>query len=439
MKSLKHSIFFKIGMIAIIILLLLIPTIMVQNLVHEREFTAQTAITEVSMKWANGQTITGPYISIPYDIIYKTEATKDTPEKITKVKEWIYLLPNELNIEGDISPEKRYRGIYEVVVYDSKLKINGLFKPLNLEKLNILKENIHFDKASLNIGIEDLKGIEEQINLEWNNERFLFDSGTSTNSIVQNGINVLVPLSKDDPNAYEFSLSLDLKGSQNLYFTPIGKTTNVHMVSSWPTPKFTGNFIPDKREVDETGFNANWNILHLNRNYPQLWAGNKFKVDPSSFGIDLLLPVDKYKKSYRVVRYAILFLVLTFLVFFFVEVMNRIFIHPIQYLLVGIALIIFYSLLLSISEHLEFDIAYILSSSLTLFLITGYTLAITKSRQIAILLLGILFIMYGFIFTIIQLEDYALLIGSLGIFCILGITMYFSRKIDWYKVSIGES
>ena len=176
----------------------------------------------------------------------------------------------------------------------------------------------------------------------------------------------------------------------------------------------------------------------MNRNYPQIWIGSKYQIRESSFGTDLLLPVDNYKKSNRVAKYAILFVVLTFLVFFFVEVLNKVFIHPVQYLLVGIALVVFYSLLLAFSEHMLFNLSYILSSILTLTLVTAYATAILKSKKVGMMIFGILLILYLFIFTIIQLEDYALLIGSIGIFIILSIVMYFSRKIDWYQIKLGE-
>lgn len=276
------------------------------------------------------------------------------------------------------------------------------------------------------------------MSLAWNGKSISFNSGTSTKQIVSSGINAIVPLRRDSIVNYEFTTEIDLKGSQYLYFTPVGKTTDVNISSNWNTPSFTGTYLPDQRNVTNEGFTSNWNILHLNRNFPQEWTGSKYKIEDSSFGTDLLLPVDNYKKSYRVAKYAILFLVLTYMTFFFVEIMRKVFIHPVQYLLVGIALIVFYTLLLSFSEHIKFNFSYIISTILTLSLISLYTTAILKSKQIGFLIFGILLIMYTFIFTIIQLEDYALLIGSLGMFAILGIVMYFSRKIDWYNIRLGK-
>ncbi len=438
MEKLKTNIFFKIGIIIVLILILLIPTSMVKELIEEREDVQIEAIDEVSSKWGSGQTITGPFISIPYDRYVKRFNKKDSINEVVKIKEWAHFLPNKLDINGEIKPEKRYRGIYEVVVYESKLKIKGNFDNIKFKKLDVELKNVHFDKATLNFGISDLKGIEKQVALNWNNKSISFNSGTSTKQIVSSGINALVPIRTDSIVNYEFATEIDLKGSQYLYFTPVGKTTDVNIKSNWSTPSFTGTYLPDGRNVTDDGFTSNWNILHLNRNFPQQWIGSKYQIEDSSFGTDLLLPVDNYKKSYRVAKYAILFLVLTFMTFFFVEIMNNVFIHPVQYLLVGIAIIVFYTLLLSFSEHIKFNFSYILASILTLLLISLYTTAILKSKQFGLLIFGILLIMYTFIFTIIQLEDYALLIGSLGMFIILGIVMYLSRKIDWYNVKLGQ-
>ncbi len=410
---------------------------MVRGLIDDRESTQEEAINEVSDKWANGQTLAGPFIVVPYDRYVERFNKKDSVKTLVKIKDYIQILPEQLKVNGTINPEKRYRGIYEVVVYDSKLKLSGTFADVDIKSLDIDPKHIHFDKASLNLGITDLKGIEKQISLDWNGETFNFNSGLSNKNIVSSGINtVLGDFKVDQQNRFE--LNIDLKGSQHLYFLPFGKTTDVNLASQWTTPSFNGEYLPDEREINEAGFTANWNVLHLNRNYPQLWKGSAFKVGGSSFGTDLLLPVDNYKKSDRVAKYAILFLGLTFLVFFFVEVLNKVFIHPVQYILVGLALVVFFTLLLSFSEHMAFNFAYIIAAVLTLCLVSLYSYAILKSKKLAGLIFGILLTLYLFIFIIIQLEDYALLIGSIGVFTILSIVMYYSRKIDWYELRLGE-
>lgn len=439
MKNLKTNIYFKVTTITFIGLLLLIPTFMIENLISEREWTQDEAIREVSAKWGEEQTISGPFISIPYHRYVKQFSPKDSIEKIVQIKEHLHILPTKLNISGNINPEKRHRGIYEIVVYNSKLDISGTFNQFDLKALDIQTKDILFDQAEFVVGINDLRGIEEQVNLNWNKEKVSFNPGVPTNDIAGSGINASLAIDPNIDKIYDFDLSLDIKGSQKLYFTPVGKITDIDLSSEWPNPSFNGAFLPDHREVNDKGFNANWNILHLNRNYPQIWAGSRHSIDPSSFGIDLLLPVDNYQKTYRSIRYAILFIGFTFLVFFFIEVLNKIFIHPIQYILVGVSLIVFYTLLLSISEHLKFNLAFIVSAIATLSLIAGYVRAILKSGKLTILIIGILTVLYSFIFVIIQLQDYALLIGSIGLFIILGLVMYFSRKIDWYNINLeGE-
>ena len=438
MKNLKNSILFKLFTIFVLMVFLLIPTAMIKGLIGDRENTQNEAIREVSSKWAESQTISGPFISIPFYKFVKEPAKKDVPERITQIKEYLHILPTQLKISGNINPEKRNRGIYEIVVYNSKLNISGVFNTLDLKTLDIDPKNILFDKAEFIIGIDDLRGIEKQVGLKWNDTNYFFNSGVTSNDVVASGINAIVRIDPSDKTVYKFNLNVDLKGSQFLYFTPVGKVTDVKIVSTWKNPSFNGAFLPDDRTVSEKGFVANWNVLHLNRNYPQIWTGDLHKIESSSFGIDLLLPVDNYQKSYRSIQYAILFIGFTFLVFFFIEVLYKRFIHPIQYLLVGISLIIFYTLLLSISEHLAFNLAFILSAIATLLMITGYVQAILKSKNLTFLISGILIILYGFIFIIIQLQDYALLIGSIGIFIILGLVMYFSRKIDWYNLNLKE-
>jgi inner membrane protein len=436
--NLKSNIYFKVGTIVIIALLLLIPTSMIRGLIYEREQTKNQAITEVGSKWGGQQTISGPFISIPYNKYVKEYSTKDSKEKVVVMREFIHILPNELSIDGMMDPEQRNRGIYDIVVYNSKLSIKGKFAQINFAELDIPIGDIQFDKARLVVGIDDLRGIEQQVDLNWNERKCAFNPGVASNDIVSSGINTLVNFNSSDSSTYTFSFNLDLKGSQLLYFTPVGKVTDIKVSSAWANPSFNGAFLPDQREVSDKGFTANWNVLHLNRNYPQIWTGNKNSIAESAFGIDLLLPVDNYQKSHRSIRYAILFIAFTFLVFFFIEVLNKVFIHPIQYILVGIALVVFYTLLLSLSEHLNYNLAFVTSAVATLFLIAGYVKAILKSTQLTALISGILLVLYTFIFVIIQLQDFALLIGSIGIFIILGLVMYFSRKIDWYNLGTSK-
>lgn len=421
--------YLKIAAIVLIALLLMIPTLMIMGLVQEREGTQTNAILEISDKWGHAQTVTGPFITLPYTRYIK-EMRKDSTEALTPVREYLHFLPDSLYIDGELIPEKRYRGIYEVVVYRSKMNISGRFIPPDLSNLDISEKDILFDKAVLTFGLSDLRGIEEQILLDWGETRLTFNPGTFTQDIVGSGIQTSVPYG----DSMDFRFSIDVKGSHSLFFTPMGKTTQVNFRSAWTNPSFNGAFLPDDRMVSDSGFAATWNILHLNRNFPQAWSGNTHQVGGSAFGIDLLLPVDSYQKTYRSVRYAVLFIAFTFLTFFFIEILQKIFIHPIHYILVGISLVVFFTLLLSISEHIPFNLAYLVSALATILLIAFYVRAILKSATLTGLIAGILVLMYGFIFVILQLQDYSLLIGSIGLFAILAVVMFYARKVDWQAI-----
>jgi inner membrane protein len=384
----------------------------------------EEAIREVSAKWGERQTITGPIISIPYYDGYGHNI------------KFAHFLPDQLTINGEMFPERRYRSIYEVVVYNSKLKFTGSFSGIDLEKFKVPKESVLYKDAFVSLGISDLRGIEEQVRLKWNKDNYMFNPGVESNDVIGTGINAKANIQPADStvNTFTFDFDLTLKGSEILYFVPVGKETVINIHSAWPSPSFDGAFLPDSRTIDNSGFKANWKILHLNRNYPQAWLGEKYHINDSSFGVNLLLPMDGYKKSDRTIKYAILLIGLTFIIFFFTELLNKVFIHPFQYVLIGLALVIFYTLLLSFTEHMDYNLAYTLSGAMTIGLVSIYTKSILKDKKFSALVGGTLLILYSFIFTIIQLEAYALLMGSIGLFITLAMIMYFSRKIDWVNI-----
>jgi inner membrane protein len=284
-----------------------------------------------------------------------------------------------------------------------------------------------------------MRGIQDRVDLQWNGQAYPFDPGIGTTDLVAAGISTRVPveLSGLESRQYTFSLTLKLNGSSELHFIPVGKETNIDLKSNWNDPSFDGAFLPDKREVNEKGFTAHWRVLHLNRNYPQAWKGSQYDITYSKFGVKLLLPVDRYLKSTRSVKYASLFIVLTFLIFFILEIINQFRIHPIQYILVGLGLVLFYVLLLSFSEHIGFGPAYLVASAGIILMITLYAKTIFKFLKLALLLGGVLVILYTFIYVILQLSDYALLVGSIGLFLALALLMYLTRKVDWHAIGFN--
>jgi inner membrane protein len=427
----RNSVTLKLATVTILMLLLLIPSSMIESVISERENLNNEAIIEVSSKWAEGQEIQGPILTVP--LIYEYEED-DGKSKITKY--W-HILPEELNITGIIEPEKLRRGIYEIVVYKSDISVSGVFelnKRVDQEKL----KEIQYDKAFLTIGISDLRGIEDEIQLEWNGDKLEAQPGSKISKMIYAGVTIYLPnIELLIDKTVEFNFKMNLQGSQYMSFIPVGNTTNVNLSSNWQAPSFNGNFLPDSREITNAGFKANWKILQLNRNFPQTWIGSKHveKLLNSSFGVNLIMPLDDYQKSMRSAKYAAMTIALTFLIFFLVEILNGRKIHPFQYVLVGLGLALFYVLLVSISEHSSFNIAYLISSVAIISMITLYSYSIFRARKLTFLLLGTLVGIYGFLFVTLQLADYALLMGSTGLTLILGLTMYFTRNVNWYKLN----
>ncbi|MEN8212164.1 MAG: cell envelope integrity protein CreD, partial [Thermodesulfobacteriota bacterium] len=412
----------------ILILVLLIPTSMISSLLRERESRRDSVVQEINQKWGNSQTITGPFFTVPYKSFYK-----DKNDKLQYTIKYFHILPEKLNIKGDIAPHIRYRSIYEAVLYNCKLEVDGTFTVPLLSQLNIDAENILWEKSVFSIGITDMRGIKENIQIIFNKKTYGVSPGLKTTDITSAGVSSLIPLLPTD-SSKPFSFRLNLNGSEQIKFTPMAEETNVNIKSSWASPSFNGAFIPITREITENGFNAIWKVLHLNRNFPQYWQGNQYKVNDSCFGLKLLITADVYQKSTRISKYALMFVIFTFAAFFFSEILNQNRVHPIQYLLIGLAVILFYVLLLSISEHLNFDYAYLLAASSITFLITGYSKGILKNWYFAITVFSLLTTLYLYLYIVLQLEDYALIMGSIGLLAVLSTVMFITRKIDWYSL-----
>lgn len=424
-ERVSQSISLKIMITGFLILIMLIPSGMIQGLIRERQFTRDEVVREISDKWGKEQTISGPVLAIPY-----YDYARDD-DKIIKISKTFYVLPKILDISGNLNPEVRYRGTYKVIVYESATLYKGNFTLPNLNTYGIIPEDVEWEKACLVFGISDMRGIQQKIELFWNESVAKSDPGILYPAVTNSGFTTKVSLTPEMEN-YQFSINLNLRGSGNLYFTPVGETTNVNITSPWSTPSFSGSFLPDEREITENGFEADWTILHLNRNFPQFWNNKTYQIDNSSFGVNLLFPVDEYQKSMRSAKYAIMFIALTFLIFLLVEIILKKRIHPVQYLLVSIALLLFYTLLLSLSEQIGFNIAYLISSVAIISLITSYSHSIFKVTRLTIITSISLSILYGFLFIILQTEGYSLLFGSIGLFFILGFVMYLSKKVNWY-------
>ncbi len=425
----KNKLVIKAVFIGFLTLALLIPTFFIMFLVNDRQSRRDEVVKEVSNKWAGAQTITGPFLSVPYYV-----EVKDASGQSVLQKRNLYLLPDELTINGKLMPQIRHRSIFDVPVYNSNLQIEGKFLPLKQEKLPVKTEALHFDEAVMCMGITDFKGIGENLFLKWNDSTSGFETGLPDISWLSTGISSPLALSAAafTGSMSTFQISLSLKGSEQLYVTPFGNISKVHLESDWSNPAFDGKYLPDTSTLSAKGFKADWKVLHFNRTFPQHFTSvNENLVSESAFGFKLLQPVDAYGQTQRSIKYAVLVISLTFFLYFFLEIFYRRNVHVLQYILIGFALVIFYTLLLSMSEYIDFAKAYLAAAASTVLLIGWYSKSVFKRWNIVFIFSFILSMLYLFIFVLIQLQDYSLLFGSIGLFVLLAIIMYFSRKINW--------
>lgn len=456
----RHGTAIKVVVVGILTLLLLIPLSMVQSLIRERQNTKQSAVTDITSKWGGEQTITGPCLVIPY----KETILED--KKQIQVERNLLLLPETLNVVGSTLVEKRKRGIYDASVYSSDIVFSGEFDMLSLRKFNVSRPQICWKKIQVIIGLSDLKGIKENVTFESDGKKINFEpglpvenlssgNGTATAMISDKayvthdytpdrnsyelftvGLNAKLDSIKLDAlakNTFPFKVTLKMNGSEGWYVIPTGKSTTAHLKSDWTTPSFDGSFLPEERNITKEGFSSNWKVLNLNRSYGQVIRAdddNAIKqMAASRFGVRFIQAIDQYQQNMRSVKYAILTILLTFVVVFFIELIKKKSVNPFQYLLVGLALVLFYTLLLSMSEVWGFNMAYLVAALMTTALITLHMASILKSQKQGLLIGALLALLYIFIFILIQMESFALLVGSLGLFAILAVIMYYSKKV----------
>jgi inner membrane protein len=398
---------------------------MIGSLIDERVQYRNEAINDINRSWADQQTITGPILTIE-EVVQKENSLGET----NQYRNMVHILPNDLSYECNVTPEIRNRGIYETVLYNADIKIKGSFSKTNFIENMIDQKSSFYQFMSLNIS--DMKGIKENISIKLNGKEYELVPGLRDKGVLQSGVHTFVNVGNNTDAKFEINLSI--RGSKSLNFLPVGKMTKVIVSSEWNNPGFTGEFLPVKRTLNENGFSAEWKINHFNRNYPQMWHNNQHNIFGSAFGVNLLLPVDEYQKTMRTTKYGIMIIILTFITFFMIEVFSKKVIHPIQYLFVGLVLVIFYSLLLSLSEYMLFQYSYLISSLLVLILITFYVRSIYSDSRIGFVISGVLVFFYGFMYVILQLQDLSLLLGNIALFIILAIIMLATRKINWFEV-----
>ncbi len=437
----KKSLLLKLLTIGALILLLLIPVGMIGNSIDERQRYSESVVRDIAKSSTQSQTLTGPVLVIPYRKTEHITTLNDKKEKITEEREvtgQLYFLPELLRVDSDMNTELRKLGIYRAHLYHTRNKIDGKFTLPPAFGLGDDITNYEFKTAYIAIGISDIRGIENSLKLTWNEQKFTAEPGAQLPSL-GNGIHIKLD-ALEAGKAYDFSLNLQLQGTGQLNLTPLGKETHMTLTSDWPHPNFFGDYLPVEHNISDTGFSARWQTSffstnmeeHFQRCIRQRECGS---FEQSKLGVNLIDPINHYVKSDRAIKYALLFIALTFAGFFLFEILKRLQVHPIQYALVGLALAFFYLLLISLSEHIGFTLAYVISAAACVSLIGFYVSFVLQSIARALGFTSALALLYGLLYGLLSAEDYALLMGSILLFAMLGAFMMLTRKVDWYSLN----
>ena len=432
-SRLRQSASFKVAVIGFLILVLLIPLAMIKDVIAERDQTGQMAKFDIYQTWGGNQLVAGPVLVIPYDVPGTTHSGVEY-----KSRQHIYLLPQSLDIDADVSAETRARGMFEVPVYTAQILLRGQFSDLDVSQLKVTDEAIDWTGAFIAIGVMDGRAITEIPVAIIAGEMVRFEAGGDP--VAGLPPQIVAPIGKilaraERPSPLAFRIDLALKGSESLKFLPAGDTTNVALRSSWPSPSFSGNYLPEGHDIDASGFNAHWKVSSIGRAFPSRWtdaSGAGSAAGQAAFGVDLYMPISIYRLTERAAKYGILFIGLTFVSYFLFEVVAALRLHPLQYLLVGLANCLFYLLLISLAEHIGFGWSYVLSCIASAALIVGYSHSLLGSRGRAVIMALVLGLLYCFLYLTLNAETYAMLAGAIGLWVTLAVIMYLTRRIDWY-------
>lgn len=435
--------------VAVLTLVLLIPISMISGVVDERKQRRNEAVAEITSTWGNPQLLVGPVLVVPFHYRYRVPKDEIINGRVVKNDEvltgtdFAYFLPAELKIDADVQPKKLHRGIYEAVVYTGKVALSGKFAAPDWKALKIEPEDVLWNDAVVTAAIPDLRGARGALELSLGGKTYAMKPGSKVPGFGA-GAHALVGEAARGERL-DFGLAVDLNGSRDIRFAPFGVRNLVTVKSPWPDPKFSGGFLPVEREVGKDGFTAKWDVSYYGRSWPQAATSRgggvpeAGAVENASFGVEFLSSVDSYRNVERATKYGILFIAMVFAAFFLFEVLAGLSIHPIQYLLVGLALALFFLILLSLSEFAPFGAAYWIAALTAAGLIVGYCARILGEKKRAGILAAELAAVYGYLFVVLQLQDFSLLMGSALLVGTLGTIMYLTRGVDWYALDKSEA
>lgn len=458
----NKTLLIKTAVIAVIGIILLLVLESVSGTIWERQNYQREAKSSVARSWTGTQKVFGPVLVVPYSVKWKTEEwSEDGKRKIVRNKTRNgkkYILAEKAQLISRVETDIRYQGIYQFPVYSTDLNISGNFT------LDRMAEGIHvklpspravvtYDQPYVSVAVSDARGINSVPLLKWSTKEYAFKAGSQL-SFMDRGVHAplsvdLLKVIKSSSNnsanvelLFPFSLDLSLRGMDEINFYPTALNYQLSLSSPWPHPKFQGDFLPLSRTISDQGFDALWEVSSFASNIEEKMAlceNNKCEnIMQGSFGVGFIEPVNIYLQSERSLKYGFLFIVLIFVAFFLFEILKKLPIHPIQYALVGLAIALFYLLLLSLSEHMNFLLSYLIAAFGSVLLISFYLITVLRNKKTAFLFGGLLTLLYFTLYIIVSAEDFALLMGSALVFIVLAAVMMATRNIDWYQVEGGS-
>lgn len=434
---------FKSLITALLALLILIPLRMVGGIVEERAAYRESALQSIWSSYAGPQTVTGPVLVVPYTEVTRvrdeTPAGGATRTSLHSETKRMLVFPKTLDVSGALATSVRYRGIHKALVYDLKSRLTGTLTLPDLKQLPQSAGHVSFTvgDAYVAIGISDIRGLMTQPVLNVGGKRFELEQGAQLGGLRQ-GVHAKIDLAAlaaaHAGQAVPFSIDLPLRGAQSVAFAPVADQNDFSLKSAWPHPSFDGAFLPRDRTIDARGFSGAWSVTSFNTKVrEQLTSGNgEDLLDTAS--VSLIEPVNVYLQAERATKYGALFVMLTFASFFMFELVKRLRIHPIQYLLVGLSLALFFLLLLSLSEHIAFGHAYLAASGACIGLLGFYLTFVLHSVKRGATFAGLLAMLYAALYGLLLSEDNALMLGSLLLFAMLAGIMMLTRRVDWYAL-----
>lgn len=415
----KYRLYFKIGIVFIIMMMLLIPVTWIESIIYERQNLKHEATQQISNSWGQAQTLSSPVICIPY---------KDKNGYSYKA----FFTPNQTKFDNKMDSEIRKLGIFNSVVYTHHTRISSKFDFNNLPLLS--KREYLIKEAKLILSISDSKKISSTLSCKSDNQDLKLLP--SQEYMANFGNTLICPIDLSNQKNPNFEFNFSLRGSNSIAYKCIGEDTDVNVKANWPSPSFIKASLPVTKTINNDGFTSNWKLNYLNTNSPKNWNENEFilKDQKEDIIIDLIEPTNHYSMNLRTIKYAILVICLCFFSIIIFEVFKKINLHPIQYLLVGLELTIFYLLLVSLTEHIPFRVSYFISALSVILIITIYIHSYAKNMKLSLIFGATQLFLFTYIYVLLNLEDFALLIGAIGLFIILSSFMILSRKINWYQL-----